>query len=160
MYVCLFLIRKGIGVKEKGPLIYMESMWSCSFLSFSKGSCGMFEFTDVDIYLCKSVWPSAEDWISTSCCRLPADVSDSRKSQISSPFFPLCFVITAFFRIPEKWQTATKQDQTAIPLFFQCISKFLSTVSQLLPIAMVKIESQSLSGRWLFSKFIFCIRIG
>lgn len=70
MYVCLFLIRKGIGVKEKGPLIYMESMWSCSFLSFSKGSYGMFEFTDVDICLCKSVWPSAEDWISTSCCRL------------------------------------------------------------------------------------------
>lgn len=144
-------------LKRKSPSYTWNICGHVLSLSFSKGSCGMLEFTDVDICLCKSVWPSAEDWISTSRCRLFQQMclTPDKASSLSFLSFGLCH--HCVFQNSKNVMDSNKKDQTAAPLFFQCISKFLSTVSQPLPIAMVKIESQSLSGSWLFSKFIFLL---
>lgn len=78
------------------------------------------------------------------------------KKQVLSPFFPLRLSSLNF----SDFQKGCKQQQKGQLCLSFSSMQLLPSVPvqcQLLPVTGVKTESQSFSGRWLFSKFIFVV---
>ena len=133
-------------------------MWLCSFSfwAFPKAAVECSNSTDTDVCLRKSVWRSAVDYITPFYCRL---LSRCVSLQKKNRFSLLSFLCIYHLNFSEFQKGCKQQRKGQLCLSFSSMQLLPSVPvqCQLLPVTGVKTESQSFSGRWLFSEFIFVV---
>lgn len=105
-----------------------------------------------------SLFDHQQNWISISHCRLLKQTCvtpEKAKFPLPSFFYTLSSLHFLEF---QKVMDSNKRG-TNSHIYFSSIFLSFDYSKPAFPVAMVKIEFQPLSGRWLFSKFIFLIRI-